>query len=109
MPKGQYSSVSIAETMSAYHSYVSKTNYHYALSRGIKGGLAGTVFKNYKIQFGTYPDGLTLDYDAWKRIRQYPIIYADPVVMTEEPVITDEPIIISFPNANETVYSYWGF
>jgi hypothetical protein len=107
MPKRQRPSVSIAETMSAYHSYLSKTNYHYAISRGIKGGLAGTVFKNYKAQFGKYPDGLTLDFEAWKRSR-YPIIYAEPVV------ISDEPIIISFPNANEivypeTVYSYWGF
>ena len=99
MPKGQCSSTSIAVTKSAYNSYVSKTLYHYALSRGIKGGLAGTVFKNYKIKFGSFPD-LPLNFEEWKRRHQYSIIYAEPVV------ITDEPIIISFP---EPVYSYWGF
>jgi len=118
MPKGQCSSVSIYTTKCKYAAYTSRIFYHHAIAQGIKGGAAGTVFKNYKAKFGSFPNDLVLPFDEWKRRQE--AIYTEPIVICNEPVIVynepivvynepiivyNEPIIISFP---EAVYDYWG-
>ena len=92
MPKGTCRNATASRNKALFNSYVSKTLYRYAISQGIKRGVAGKVFKAYKDKFGSFPDGVHLTFDEFIKSHNVSI----PVY---------EPIIITFP---DPVNDYWG-